>query len=570
MMTHASNLSSRETLPQDLDEIDLRRYLQLLVQWRREIILIPLLAAGLAIGAVTFLNSQRPILYTASADVVIARFTSNINIDERFDTNVNAVPVDNSTWRNSLVALVYNEMIAASVIEELGDGLPDDLKQPSVLQGLVSAEVPTNEDGRETNLVRINARTLDPALSALIADSWTRHYIDYINSVYGQVPASTIADVSTEHDAAFEAYEMAQTALEEFIANNQIDALEREIFEKSNLRSNLVANYNRVLSETVSSNFDAQLKVYNSLSSFAANSAFNALDTRLAQGRLELESLYEMRSKASLYLNQARAMERVLVAGGEAAAKSNVQALQLFKMLAFGSGETGEPGAPLSTVPVLSNSATVDMSVEEQITDVRAIVATLEEDVATLDAQVEELSARQVAPTSLGSIDGLTELSSGLPISLTNPAYSEMLTSLYNDLLLPNAIIKQLPIQDSVTVDDASKALFAQLDSDLGRLSAALSAEMSRELQLTRQQELAWTTYETLGSKLQELNLLRATTNSEVRLGSSADFPVSPDSKMGFLLPAVVAAFAAFLFALILALAVDALGGSPFLTRRAV
>src|SRR5688572_17430577 len=100
MTTHASDLSSRETLPQDLDEIDLRRYLQLLVQWRWEIILIPLLAAGLAIGAVTFLNSQRPIIYTASADVVIARFTTNINIDSRFDTNVNAVPVDNSTWRN--------------------------------------------------------------------------------------------------------------------------------------------------------------------------------------------------------------------------------------------------------------------------------------------------------------------------------------------------------------------------------------------------------------------------------------------------------------------------------------
>ena len=88
-----------------------------------------------------------------------------------------------------------------------------------------------------------------------------------------------------------------------------------------------------------------------------------------------------------------------------------------------------------------------------------------------------------------------------------------------------------------------------------------------RERNIVRQRDLAWSTYDAMLTKAQELNILRNSSNSEIRMGSRALIPAFPDPQSSPLLPTAAAAFAGFFFAVVIALVSNAVGGTPWFDR---
>ncbi|MCS6827027.1 MAG: Wzz/FepE/Etk N-terminal domain-containing protein [Caldilinea sp.] len=83
-MQDATRMPSLPKAVDDEDEIDLRQYLEALIAWRWEIVAPPIAAALLAMGGVLALRLMQPPVYKATATVVIARTSSNINFDDTF------------------------------------------------------------------------------------------------------------------------------------------------------------------------------------------------------------------------------------------------------------------------------------------------------------------------------------------------------------------------------------------------------------------------------------------------------------------------------------------------------
>ncbi len=122
------------------DEIDLRQYIWVLVAWWREIVTISMLCAILGAAVVIGLRFIQDPVYEASAAVAIARTTSNISFDARFQTdlagenrssNSSTQLLDASARRSALLGLVYNGAVAETVSKQLVDILEEKERNPS-------------------------------------------------------------------------------------------------------------------------------------------------------------------------------------------------------------------------------------------------------------------------------------------------------------------------------------------------------------------------------------------------------------------------------------------------------
>ncbi|GEM_PF-6232914 len=78
--------------------------------------------------------------------------------------------------RRALLALVSDLTIADCVLARFGDNLPVGLRSPEALLGCIEA------DGGTGELLRVQARTDDAALSARLADAWAEAYVERTNA----------------------------------------------------------------------------------------------------------------------------------------------------------------------------------------------------------------------------------------------------------------------------------------------------------------------------------------------------------------------------------------------------
>src|SRR5688572_24056802 len=148
MTTQTSDVYSEMNRSADSDEIDLRRYLLILLRWWREILAISILAGAIAAIAVMLLNSRQVALYSASADLVLTGMSSVIELDSRVSTSFSGSQNDINTWRTSLLELAKSGVVATAVIDELGDELPPGLRSIEALVSVVNASIPTSSDER--------------------------------------------------------------------------------------------------------------------------------------------------------------------------------------------------------------------------------------------------------------------------------------------------------------------------------------------------------------------------------------------------------------------------------------
>lgn len=195
------------------DDLDLRPYLRVIArQWRW--ILMLALVAGVVAAVWT---ATRPPSYSASVWVLVRSSQSQLTLDERFETTE---LVDVGTRRRTLLELARSSAIEARIPAEQRASLGHQA------QGELAGRIQVSADA---DLVEITARAPDPQQARNLANVWASTYVHYINELFS--PAGAAAETGAEEQirAARERYNVAQGALEDFLAESQIDTLDARI-----------------------------------------------------------------------------------------------------------------------------------------------------------------------------------------------------------------------------------------------------------------------------------------------------------------------------------------------------
>lgn len=565
MPTSNPSVSSRSQW--DDEAIDIRRYLRILVAWWREIVLITILAALAGLGLALYLRSQQVERYTASANVVLAVTSSQINLDPRVQTTINPV-LAGPDARNSLLPLVSDGRVVQAVIEELGDQLPTSLQQPSTLVKIVQATFPPTGPN---NVVTLSATTTDPDLSVLIVNTWAQKYVTHINQLYGDVPQDTLNNVRVELESAREAFNAAQDELEEFIANNQLDELNRRISQKVAIRNGIANARTAAVASVVDIQNSMEAQAYSILASSPFTKTLSQVEVEQSTAALQLTELRTIQAATQIQLERARTIISQLEAGGDAAARSLTRPLQLLKDQVFGEQPFGldQPNY-LSVIPP-------EASAETLLTDARTLVTALETYQAEIDQQITDAIGAQAlspdleallttasSPTSAGGEEAGADVNAAVNADVTN--YGAALAGAYANLFSIDETTRQLIEQQNQ--GDATEAVLVQLDGEIRALRAALAAETSRERQLTQERDLTWTAYDALSNRLVELNLSRTSSTSLVRMAGPALVPIYPNPSPSLLIPTAAAAAAGLLGMILFAFLANALDAQPFFSRR--
>ena len=212
-------------------ELELRRYLDVVLRRWRLIVGATLLAAAAAL-AVSFLSEP---VYEARAGVVISRVRPQVKFEPSMVTlseeQLGFLRVDTKARQNTLVALVKNPEVEARVIQRLNDSVSPELRQPG---GLLEAGVA----GRlaKGELIEVSVRGRNPSFVTLVANAWAEEYEGYVNKLYSRSTESA-ESVRLQAGAARGEYESAENALVAFTGDNDIAALQAEIQSKEQLRA---------------------------------------------------------------------------------------------------------------------------------------------------------------------------------------------------------------------------------------------------------------------------------------------------------------------------------------------
>jgi hypothetical protein len=220
-----------------------------------------------------------------------------------------------------------------------------------------------------------------------------------------------------------------------------------------------------------------------------------------------------------------------------------------------------------ANLSISSTEQPIEMSLDEQLADVRALITVLEGYLVTLDADINAMAETEMTFPALSTMTG-AEVSPADESEAAETAAFTNTSMAYTHLLTLNDTFDQLPSEIQTTLNGTHEAVLSELESEIRSLRAEMTAERAREQQLTHQRDLAWTTYEAVGNKLQELNLLRSSANSEVRMGNPAVVSHEPLSEWSPMMLGAAITVAGFFLAVLVALLVDSFGGGPFFARR--
>ncbi len=582
------------------DEIDLRQYIDVLIDWWREILLISVLSALVAGGAIFVLGQVQQSQYKATATVVIARVSSDVNFDSRFLTTSEEGAASSAvaSRRAALLGLVKSGAIAQSVIDDLGAQWAEEEQVPATLLESVEAELAPGPDARSpSDLIQITVTADDPDKAAAIANAWTGHYVDVVNAIYGQVPEAVIASVQSEQAGVEQRYLDVQKSLEDFIGGSQIQSINRQLETDRALLASLKLGQISAASAVIDRDLNARLALFNRLVDAEVKPSLALLEQQTTQNVAVIADLLAIRSQIEQALGKTRTLQAQVASGGDAAAATNALALQLLKAQVF-AATSSELAVDLPTGLFLNIDASAPPTAAEQQTDIESLIVALEEYLTQLDSQIDLFGESILANDSVRFVDELTArgftLSSLLPVDSaaengaaadtstvdieTEPfpqvesSLSQAIATSYESLFGLGALTNQartagvIP-EGSITVGDDLAHTMTQLEQDIQRLSAQLEREQAIQRQLTQQRDLAWTAYETLNSKVVELNLARSAANSEVRLGAPAIPPVRPVPGISPIMATALGGAVGFMFAIFLAFFATYMGNKPLLRR---
>jgi len=546
------------------DEIDLRKYLGILIAWWKEILLIGVLAAAVAGLGIIVLRVAVPPQFEAHTDIVMARLVSEIALDQRVNISGDSQATNVASRRAALVELVRSGTIAQAVSEELDGLLTDEERVPSVLLESVEAKTFMASDGRTpSDLIRVTVTADNPEKAATIANSWAKHSIRQANAVFGQVPQEIIESVQAELEGAAAANQAALTALQTYTATSPIDTLQRQIDEKVLLRDSLQLGRNTILDTITVQDHTARVNLFTELTNAQSNGMLAVVTEQSLARSSELNRLFTDRNAAKKHLEQARALQEQIRVGGDAAAASNRLALQVLKNLVFAGTSpesfifTGEVDAPPSAA--------------DQEADVQALITALEQHISELDATIADESQSMTAGEGFQFLDQLAVGGITSPAADSSTAQTELEAAIarsYADLFAIGKMAQWSQVTGGAQAEDPLAGMMEELDRSIQSLRAELVAEEAQLQLLIQQHDLAWNTYSALSSKAAELGIERSSSNSEVRLGSPAIPPSKPVSGPSLTVVPLIAGALGLILGIFVAFLAHYLGHAPFLSRR--
>ncbi len=241
----ATNDAPREWMMEE--EIDLRQYVEVLLRYKFWIVGLAVLAAGVAF----ILGSRGPDVYQAEASLAMMSVRSEVVLEPNYRTlseNELQPRTDVRTRRETLATLAKSSVVAAAVLEQMGEQLNGVAASVEVLQAKVSV-------GNKGDLILVRASAQEAGLAADLANVWAEQAVAYINGIYGQ-PSQQLKELQVQFEEAQSKYQVAQSALETFLAQNQASALKREVVR----RQDLIAAYQQALTDNEAALYEKDLE----------------------------------------------------------------------------------------------------------------------------------------------------------------------------------------------------------------------------------------------------------------------------------------------------------------------
>ena len=200
------------------DEIDLRKYLDVLFRHWKLIVSITVIAVIVA-GLVSFLGI--PLTYEAKASVLLTKTRAEIVFEPKYQTSLLE---EQEELKKALVALVKSNTVAADVIEQLANSLETYERSITRIQDNINVRT-------EGDLIEIMAKSTDANRAAEIANAWAESYVSYINGLYAGSILSP-EELQAQAVAAKQEYEERQQEFEYIVGNNTIAELNQKIADK--------------------------------------------------------------------------------------------------------------------------------------------------------------------------------------------------------------------------------------------------------------------------------------------------------------------------------------------------
>lgn len=543
-------------------------------QW--ELLLVIILVVTVITG---FSILNNPTIYRASVVIATTRLFSDVSFGSAIRTiSENELPLQGSGTQNTaavnrtqrlqtFVALVNDASIAQSVYDQVAaDFDPDDNMTAARLAGVAEGSLVDDSDG-----IRIDVRYKDPDLAAKIANLWGEAYVRHINSIYSSGGATaSLETVSSETVRAKREYDSAQQAFVDFVTNNQIDELNRQITEKQAIVTALGSARQTAVDtiitarigrdkEVIAKIYDTQLKnqlvaldndiglrreIFGQYVTSLLNLRRAAVEGQVNDKVAEWNRAWSELSRARAQLETAQTMQAEVQQGGAAAAASNSLALVLFKAQVYvpsGTGSIALQQLPDGIAEPIQDGA--------MLRELAALIETLDQRRADLEARIEILADELQRGEGLDYLDVPLNDTTGELAKLIEDRYPELFelgplselsleslsatNELEADALKRSEDLLALKGLEDIlafsTLDTPLEAQIQTLQQEIRDLQALVSQQGDQRRELERARDLAWNAYTTLATKQTELSIASQTTGAEVALGGRALPPEEPE-----------------------------------------
>ncbi len=475
------------------DEIDIREYVLMLVRHWRLIVGLTLLAAAMTFAVSLFLPKQ----YAASATIAITNPRYVLQFDPRIET-VNNTQTTNNMQVNAKAYLglatsdaVLTQLLEAPAVAPLidGTGTLEDLRRK-----MLKATA-----GADPSLVVLKVTDTDPARAAAIANAWAELYVAYIGDVYGQTQQNQ-ASFETQAVARKADYDTAQRALEEFLGNNSVSKLQRQI----NTLQTLIDSYQAELDTSQGLPLTEQV---NTRRQYLTN-AYGELVSLDQQQRQIIQDYYGQLTTIELFLSDARALREQVQAGN---ASSTANLGDAFAQLLLRSRSLAGTGVNVQLQISLGQAAG-----PVPVSDVDSLINVLASRKVGIQAQIDALLQIFRGETP----DPKVEVDSRFGVLESRKA--EVKTRIE---ALTAGLLAGLEVSDASLSNDPVSQLIAQYSNEVLTLTTQLEAEQARQRELTQARDLTWGTFTTISQKVAEARIAAAIGGGEVSLASRASVP---------------------------------------------
>jgi capsular polysaccharide biosynthesis protein len=501
------------------EEIDLRIYIVILLRYWYWIV-------GLAVGAalVAFIvSSFLAPTYRTSANVIILESRTTVSLEPRIQTEMQ--DLGGRSYQASLESLVKNSEVASLVLADVGEILKPTQQNVLSLLGKIDTEL-------VGDVINISAQDEDPAVAAQLANSWARNYTQYVNRLLNTDGGPLLVEVQNQSTDVTQAYRLAQANWENFIDNNQISVLQREL----NIKRDRLQALRQVEIEILERELAVQKSQAQALRNDDATEQnegiflFNQQNQAL---RNQVEQAYNELNQSERWLRDAEALRAQVLADGETSSTSATagNALALISL-------RNRVLANTAQLPAQVQVSLAELGAEPVSTaDVDSLITIIEERQAALQAEIDSLSQQILSDIP------------DIEIQARSEALQAEIATLDTAFLLQTGADRWYPRSEEVAT------LFNSLEEEIRALEVQLEVEQARQRELEEERDLMWDNYVTVQRKLAEVKLSAQITDSQVRVAGQAVEPINPisprrtvNTAVAGAAGAVLAVFLVFLF----------------------